>query len=135
VLPQPVPRFDGQAILLVEDETPLASAMAESFADAGYLVDRAGDGEEALARIDGGHYDLIICDVKMPRMDGMQFYRELAEQYPELTSRILFVTGDVIATDAERFLVESGCPWLAKPFRLNELLRAARSLLAARQGG
>ena len=129
--PQPVPRLDGQAILIVEDESALASAMAESFADAGYLVDRAGDGEEALARLEGGHYDLIICDLKMPRMDGMQFYRALADQYPELTSKIMFVTGDVIAIDAERFLAESGCQWLPKPFRINELLRAARSLLAA----
>ncbi len=127
--PQPVPRLDGMAILIVEDETALASAMAESFVDAGFLVDRAGDGEEALARLEGGHYDLIICDLKMPRMDGMQFYRALADYYPEMTSRILFVTGDVIATDAERFLAESGCRWLPKPFRLNELLRVAKELI------
>jgi signal transduction histidine kinase/CheY-like chemotaxis protein len=124
----PVPKLDGLAVLIVEDETALASAMAESFVDAGFLADRAGDGEEALARLEGGHYDLIICDLKMPRMDGMQFYRALADTYPELTSRILFVTGDVIATDAERFLAESGCRWLPKPFRLNELLRVARDI-------
>jgi PAS domain S-box-containing protein len=128
----PVPALDGLATLIVEDEAALASAMAESFVDAGFLVDRAGDGEEALARLEGGHYDLIICDLKMPRMDGMQFYRELAEHYPELTSRILFVTGDVIATDAERFLAESGCRWLPKPFRLNELLRVAREVASPR---
>ncbi len=128
--PAPVPKLDGQAVLVVEDEAALALAMAESFADAGFLVDRAGDGEEALARLEGGHYDLIICDLKMPRMDGMRFYRALAEQYPEMTSRILFVTGDVIATDAERFLAESGCRWLPKPFRLGDLLRVAREVLA-----
>ena len=127
-----VPRLDGSAILIVEDETALAMAMAESFADAGFLVDRAGDGEEALARLEGGHYDLIVCDLKMPRMDGMMFYRALADGYPEMTSRILFVTGDVIATDAERFLAESGCRWLPKPFRINELLRVVREVLAGR---
>ena len=121
-----VPRLDGLAVLIVEDETALASAMTESFVDAGFLVDRAGDGEEAMARLEGGHYDLIICDLKMPRMDGMQFYRALRNGYPEMTSRILFVTGDVIATDAERFLAESGCRWLPKPFRLSELLRSRK---------
>jgi PAS domain S-box-containing protein len=126
----PAPKLDGLAVLIVEDETALASAMTESFADAGFLVDRAGDGEEGLARLEGGHYDVIICDLKMPRMDGMQFYRALAEYYPEMTTRILFVTGDVIATDAERFLAESGCRWLPKPFRINELLKVARDVAA-----
>jgi two-component system NtrC family sensor kinase len=128
--PQAVPKLDGLAILIVEDEPALASAVAESFVDAGFLVDRAGDGEEALARIEGGHYDLIVCDLKMPRMDGMQFYRELTNHYPELTRTVLFVTGDVIASDAERFLAESGCRWLAKPFRLSELLRVSREVIA-----
>jgi CheY-like chemotaxis protein len=116
-------------VLIVEDETALASAMAEAFGDAGYLVDRAGDGEEAIARLEGGHYDLIISDLKMPRMDGSQLFGALREQYPEMAGRIMFVTGDVIGTDAERFLADSGCRWLAKPFRLGELLRLAREVM------
>ena len=122
-------RLDSQAVLIVEDETALASAMAEAFGDAGYLVDRAGDGEEAIARLEGGHYDLIISDLKMPRMDGIQLSGALREQYPEMAGRIMFVTGDVIGTDAERFLADSGCRWLAKPFRLGELLRIAREVM------
>ncbi len=122
-------RLDSQAVLIVEDETALASAMAEAFGDAGYLVDRAGDGEEAIARLEGGHYDLIISDLKMPRMDGIQLFGALREQYPEMAGRIMFVTGDVIGTDAERFLADSGCRWLAKPFRLGELLRIAREVM------
>ena len=122
-------RLDSAAILIVEDETALASAMAESFTDAGYLVDRATDGEDALAHLEGGHYDLIVSDLKMPRMDGIEMFGVLRQTYPEMTGRILFVTGDVIGTDAERFLAESACRWLAKPFRLNELLRMAKAVL------
>ena len=76
------PRLDGPAVLIVEDETALAAAMAESFGDAGFLVDRAGDGEEALARLEGGHYDVIISDLKMPRMDGIQLFAALRERHP-----------------------------------------------------
>ncbi len=123
------PRLDSPAILVVEDETALASAMVESFADAGYLVDRAGDGEEALARLEGGHYDVIVSDLKMPRMDGIQLFAALRERHPEMVDRIMFVTGDVVATDAEHFLAESGCRWLAKPFRLAELLRLAKEVM------
>ena len=66
----------------------------------------------------------------MPRVDGMEFYRELEASNPEMTRRIMFVTGDVAGTDAERFLEETGCRWLAKPFRLRDLLRAARDMVA-----
>jgi signal transduction histidine kinase/CheY-like chemotaxis protein len=125
-------RLDSPAVLIVEDETALASAMAESFSDAGFLVDRAGDGEEAMARLDGGQYDVIISDLKMPRMDGIQLFAALREQHPEMAGRIMFVTGDVIGTDAEGFLADSGCRWLAKPFRLSELLRMASEVMKAR---
>jgi two-component system NtrC family sensor kinase len=128
----PTTKLDSAAVLIVEDETALASAMVESFTDAGYLVDRAGDGEEALARLEGGQYDLIISDLKMPRMDGIQLFSALRERHPGMLSRMLFVTGDVIGTDAERFLAESGCPWLAKPFRMRELLRVAGEVINAR---
>ena len=58
-------------MLVVEDEPALAAAVAEGLADAGFVVDRAGDGEEALARVGARAYDLIVCDLKMPRVDGM----------------------------------------------------------------
>ena len=125
------PSLDSPAVLLVEDETALASAMAESFGDAGFLVDRAGDGEEAMARLDGGHYDVIISDLKMPRMDGIQLFHAVREHYPQMAQHMMFVTGDVIGTDAERFLADSGCRWLAKPFRLGELLRVANEVMGA----
>ena len=122
-------RLDSPAVLIVEDETALASAMAEAFGDAGFLVDRAGDGEEAMARLEGGQYDLIISDLKMPRMDGIQLLGAIRAQHPEMAGRIMFVTGDVIGTDAERFLADSRCRWLAKPFRLSELLRIAKEVM------
>jgi signal transduction histidine kinase/BarA-like signal transduction histidine kinase len=123
-------RLAGRRVLVVEDEAALASAVADALTDAGFVVDRAGDGEEALADVGERHYDLVICDLKMPRLDGRAFYRAIAATAPELAARLIFVTGDVVGTDAERFLEESGCPWLAKPFRLGDLLRAARDVLA-----
>ena len=127
------PRFDSPVALIVEDETALAEAMQESFTDAGFLVDRAGDGEEALGRLEGGHYDVIISDLKMPRVDGIQFFQLVRERYPDVAGRILFVTGDVLGPEAERFLADSGCRWLAKPFRLAELLRLANEVMG--EGG
>jgi signal transduction histidine kinase len=129
----PVPaatvRNVGASVLLVEDEPALAAAVAEGLKDAGFVVERAGDGEEALARVRARTYDLIVCDLKMPRVDGIEFYRTIAAANPLLTRRVVFVTGDVVGTEAERFLEETGCRWLAKPFRLADLLRAAEEVL------
>jgi signal transduction histidine kinase/CheY-like chemotaxis protein len=120
----------GASVLLVEDERALAFAVSEALTDAGLAVDHAGDGEEALARVRQNTYDLVICDLKMPRVDGMALYRAIAAASPVLARRVIFVTGDVAAADAERFLEESGCRWLAKPFRLGDLLRSVREALA-----
>ncbi len=121
----------GASVLLVEDEHALATAVSEALRDSGLQVDHAGDGHDALARLrETQDYDLVICDLKMPRVDGMTLYRAIAAAAPELARRVIFVTGDVAGTDAERFLEESGCRWLAKPFRLADLLRAVRETLA-----
>jgi two-component system cell cycle sensor histidine kinase/response regulator CckA len=120
----------GASILVVEDEAKLASAVVDALRDAGYIVDHAPDGEDALGKVKAHAYDLVICDLKMPRMDGMAFYRMLSAAAPGLARRVIFVTGDVAGTDAEQFLEESGCRWLAKPFRLGDLLRSIRDSLS-----
>jgi signal transduction histidine kinase len=120
----------GTSVLVVEDEAALGAAVAEALVDAGFVVERAGDGVEALEHVAGRSYDLIVCDLKMPRLDGPAFFRELEKRNAPLSRRILFVTGDVAGTEAEKFLEESGCRWLAKPFRLKDLLRAASELIA-----
>src|SRR5688572_23275827 len=120
----------GASVLLVEDERALAMAVVEALTEAGLQVEHAGDGEEALARVRQNKYDVVICDLKMPRVDGMTLYRAIATASPTLARRVIFVTGDVAGPEAERFLEESGCRWLSKPFRLADLLRNVREALA-----
>jgi PAS domain S-box-containing protein len=121
--------LEGVRVLLVEDERALAAAVRDGLEDAGLRVDYAADGEEALAAVEQARYDAIICDLKMPRVDGAAVYRAIAAATPALARRIIFVTGDVAGTEADRFLEDSGCRWLAKPFRLADLLRAVRETL------
>jgi two-component system cell cycle sensor histidine kinase/response regulator CckA len=129
-LDDPIEAIAGASILVVEDEAKLASAVVDALSDAGYIVEHAPDGEAALRRVQSGAFDVVICDLKMPRMDGMAFYRQLSAASPDLSKRVIFVTGDVAGTDAEMFLEESGCRWLAKPFRLGDLLRSVRDTLS-----
>jgi signal transduction histidine kinase/CheY-like chemotaxis protein len=123
------PAAAGAAALIVEDEPALASAVVEGLTDAGYLVVHASDGEQALARVSERTFDVIVCDLKMPRVDGPSFYRAIAASSPALARRVIFVTGDVAGTEAERFLEETGCRWLPKPFRLSDLLRTVREVV------
>lgn len=120
----------GASVLVVEDEVALAAAVSDALKDAGYSVERAADGEEALALVRAQRFDVVICDLKMPRLDGKAFYRTLKAATPELARRVIFVTGDVAGTDAEAFLEESKCRWLAKPFRLADLLKVVKEALA-----
>ena len=123
----PVPK--GTRALVVEDEAALGDAVAAALADEGFRPDRAEDGEQALRKVRERHYDVIICDLKMPRVDGIAFFREVSAKMPHVARRLIFVTGDVAGTEAERFLEESGCRWVPKPFRLRELVRVARETL------
>jgi PAS domain S-box-containing protein len=136
--PAPIrrPNFDapeaiiGAHVLVVEDEAHLASAVVDALADAGYIVEYASDGEQAIAKVRAQPFDVVICDLKMPRVDGKAFYRLLEQAVPALAKRVIFVTGDVAGTDAEEFLEETGCRWLAKPFRLGDLMRTVRDTLS-----
>ena len=67
----------GGSVLVVEDEAALGAAVSEALADAGFSVSLASDGLEALERVKERPYDLIVCDLKMPRLDGPAFYRRL----------------------------------------------------------
>jgi CheY-like chemotaxis protein len=120
----------GASILIVEDEAALATAVTDALRDAGYGVEHASDGEEALAKVRLASFDAVICDLKMPRLDGKAFYKALAAAAPVLARRVIFVTGDVAGPETETLLEQSACPWLAKPFRLGDLLRTVREVLA-----
>jgi CheY-like chemotaxis protein len=119
----------GARVLLVDDEPRLAAAVSEALAEAGFIVETAHDGQAALEVALEQPFDLVICDLRMPRLDGPAFYKVLADRLPSLARHVVFVTGDVAGTEAGRFLEESGCRWLTKPFRLADLLRVARDAL------
>jgi CheY-like chemotaxis protein len=121
-------------VLIVDDNPDVAGMLAEMLGDAGYQVQTATSGRAALLRLDAEPFDLILSDVRMPQMDGPAFYRDLAERHPDLARRVIFVTGDLLTTDAADFLVQSGVPSLGKPFTLSELNDVVRRVLARPAG-
>jgi two-component system NtrC family sensor kinase len=116
-------------VLVVEDEPTVARLIADVLEDEGLRVDVLFDGREALERATGGDYQLIICDMKMPALDGQRFYETVrsAEGPPP---PFLFVTGDVLSQHTREFLERNSVPYLAKPFRVEELTEGVREVLA-----
>ncbi|HZV95926.1 MAG TPA: response regulator [Candidatus Nitrosocosmicus sp.] len=121
--------LNAKRILVVDDEVPLASLIAEILSAEGHRVDIAPNGLAALARVEHNEYDLILSDLRMPELDGPGLYRELERRRPDLLARIAFVTGSAQTPNMEQFLERTGVPILYKPFRLEELTKLATSLL------
>jgi two-component system NtrC family sensor kinase len=125
----------GGRILVVEDEPTVAELIADVMADEGYLVETLLDSRVALRRLEENSYSLVICDLKMPHVDGPGLYRALAHRGNPMQQRVLFVTGDTMGPRTIEFLKTSGLPYLAKPFLVEELKDAVRLAIGAAPAG
>lgn len=123
-----LPRANNR-ILVVEDEPTVARLIADVMGDEGFQVDVLLDGREALEQAGRENYDLVICDMKMPGLDGQHFYKGLVQAGNQLSERFLFVTGDVVSQHTQRFMERHHLPHVAKPFRMEELKDQVHSLL------
>jgi signal transduction histidine kinase/FixJ family two-component response regulator len=125
----------GSRVLVVEDEPTVARLIADVMEDEGFAVDVLLDGREALERAARTSFDLVICDMKMPGLDGQHFYKSLVRAGNPLRDRFLFVTGDVVAAQTREFLARNHLPHVAKPFRVEELTEKVRAVLASHASG
>jgi signal transduction histidine kinase/FixJ family two-component response regulator len=122
-------------VLVVEDEPTVARLISDVLEDEGFQVDTLVDGHEALERVAKESYDLVVCDMRMPGLDGQHFYETLASAGNPLCKRFLFVTGDVLSSPTHEFLNRHNLPHVAKPFRVEELTERVRRVLLEVQPG
>jgi signal transduction histidine kinase/FixJ family two-component response regulator len=108
-------------ILVVEDEVTVAQLIADVLREEGHQVEAVLDSQEGLTRLSRGDYDLVICDLRMPRLDGPAFYDALVRSGSPMRSRIIFVTGDTLSPRTTEFLASHNLPFLSKPFLVEEL--------------
>lgn len=128
--PPPVPRpAGGAAVLVIDDDAGLGRYIQSLLRGEGHAADLAADGVEALRRIDRRRYDLIVADIHMPGMDGVELYRRLESQDPEAARRMLFMTGDIANAELEQFFLLAGRPVIAKPFDDDRFLSVVSQLL------
>lgn len=127
---RPANTISFRAILLVDDDAQLAAALQWILADQNFMVDVAYDGEEALLKVEANEYDAIVCDVKMPRLRGDEFYAKASERHPPLADRFIFITGYAGDPQFKEFIKATDCKFLVKPFPVNELIRCIKEMLA-----
>jgi signal transduction histidine kinase/CheY-like chemotaxis protein len=120
---------EGANVLVVEDEPTVARLIADVLEDEGMRVTVLLDGREALESAKRESFDLVICDMKMPGLDGQHFYRSLDRAGNPLRERFLFVTGDIIGAQTREFLERHRLPHVAKPFRVEELTEKVIAVL------
>ena len=123
LVPAPAERVEHLRVLVVDDEPHILHYMQATLESWGHEVVLARDGSQALKIALMQPFDLIICDLRMPRLGGREMFQTLARMHPAVADRIIFATGDTVRGDTLRFLEELGRPFLQKPFKLDALRR------------
>ncbi len=113
-------------ILLVEDETALSDALVQIFHKNKYIVDACYDGEAGLDNALSGIYDIIVLDVMLPRMNGLEVLREIRKN--KLATPVLLLTAKDTVADKVAGLDVGADDYMTKPFSSDELLARIRSL-------
>ncbi len=137
---QPISVPDGERgqVLIIDDEDAVRASMRRYFERQGWSVDEASDGAVGLAKLlatrDHTSYDLVICDLKMPGLTGLELHHWVSASRPDLLNRLVFASGDTASPEASAFLSSSGCPVLEKPFELRELAAVIARVREARAG-
>jgi two-component system NtrC family sensor kinase len=117
-----------RTILVIDDEPEIRETLADILVAAQHRVVTVASGREALQHMAVEHYDVILTDVRMPDLDGRALYQEIERRWPGRGVRVVFVTGDTLASTLREFVSESGRPVIEKPFLPSEVRRVVAEL-------
>jgi DNA-binding NtrC family response regulator len=118
-------------LLIVDDESALRSAIAERLVDHGFLVEEAGSGEEALQRLAGFAFDILITDLRLPGIGGREVLDAALERYPDIIA--IVITGYGTVKDAVDAIKQGAADFITKPFQFDALLHVMRSAIEQRR--
>jgi signal transduction histidine kinase/ActR/RegA family two-component response regulator len=117
------------SILIIDDEPAITKTLTRLLQRNGHEITTAANGCEGLTALQTRDFDVIFCDMRMAELDGPGFYDELSHHYPHLTSRLVFLTGDVMAPETLTFFDQVKRPRLVKPFKAAEVRRLIQEML------
>ncbi len=115
------------SILIIDDEKAIRKTLGEILSYEGYQIDDAENGEEGLKRIKEKNYDVVLCDIKMPKVDGLEFLEKARESNPDLP--IIMISGHGTIETAVEAVKKGAFDYVAKPPDLNRLLITIRNAM------
>jgi len=117
------PPCKGSNILILDDEANIREVLSKALQKRGYHVDAVQNGEVGLRYILMKKYELILCDIRMPDFNGIDFYKIVESNDASAAKRIIFITGDTANKATYSFIEEHHIKYLDKPFELNDVLK------------
>jgi signal transduction histidine kinase/ActR/RegA family two-component response regulator len=121
----------GARVLVVDDEEGVLLSVQSALESAGAEVAAVQDSATAMERLDEHGWDVVLCDVIMPDLDGLELLEWVHQRSPGLSQRFVFMTGDIFATQAREISEQRSLHVLQKPFRARELMEVVREVVDA----
>jgi two-component system NtrC family sensor kinase len=113
----------GLRVLVADDEEPIRQAIEQFLRAQGHTVVTVSSGNEAIWRAEGDEeFDTIVLDMRMPDLSGRQIFEQWRQNRPDLSDRVVFLTGDIVSPDLQTFLAGTQRPFLAKPFDFADVI-------------
>ena len=109
-------------VLVVDDEPVILDLLLDLLEAKGVQVETAESGAGALEKMAAHSFDAVVLDLRMPGMDGREVFETIRRRYPEMASKVLFATGDMVSKETRDFLRDTGAPCIQKPFQIDQLL-------------
>lgn len=114
-------------ILIIDDEKAIRKTLSEILSYEGYKIEEAGDGEEGLKKFRDKTYDVVLCDIKMPKIDGIEFLDKVRELNPDIP--VIMISGHGTIETAVEAVKKGAYDYIAKPPDLNRLLITIRNAM------
>jgi DNA-binding NtrC family response regulator len=114
-------------ILIIDDEKAIRKTLSEILSYEGYKIEEAGDGEEGLKRFREKSYDVVLCDIKMPKLDGIEFLDKARESNPDIP--VIMISGHGTIETAVEAVKKGAYDYISKPPDLNRLLITIRNAM------
>ena len=126
-----VPKTLSRArILVVDDDTFVQKFLTEILGKEGHEVEIVENGDDALGRLGSEDYGVILLDVKLPGMTGIELYGYMQKMDKSLLRRVIFITGDVMSADTMVFIKSTGIPYITKPFDIEQLKKSISRIIS-----
>ncbi|MCK4723077.1 MAG: PAS domain S-box protein, partial [Dehalococcoidia bacterium] len=120
----------GARVLVVDDEPLILDFVSRVLTDEGHEVETVDNAADALRKIESERYGLILLDIKMPGMSGIELYNHIEKTAQSLARRVVFITGDVMGAETTAFLSRIKAPRIDKPFDAEQLKNEINRILA-----